>query len=109
MSTTVTRYLTALVMLGTLTIMYMFVAIGTLPTFSIDSSMTFGFANLAANLGITTAAATRAIQIIDTASNIALIVSLLAVIFGAGVITTGLVITAKYVIRRFGKKYAIAW
>lgn len=68
-----------------------------------------GGVSLAGMIGVSTSVATKIINIIDTASNIALIISLIAVIVGAGVVTTGLVAAAKKNIAKFGKKYAITW
>ncbi len=69
----------------------------------------FSGMGLASMLGITTAAATKVINIIDTFSTIALIISLIGVIVGAGAVSTALVATAKKMIKKYGKKYAIMW
>lgn len=67
------------------------------------------FPLLAANLGISTAAAGKIITIIDTYSTITTIISLAGVILGYGVISTALVVTAKKVISKYGKGYATTW
>lgn len=64
---------------------------------------------LAANLGISTTAANYIISIIDTYSTISTIVSILAVVIGYGIVSTGIVIIAKQLIVKFGKGYAAAW
>lgn len=64
---------------------------------------------LASMLGITTAVATKVINIIDTASTVVMIISLVGVIVGAGGISAALVATAKKMIKKYGKKYAIMW
>lgn len=71
--------------------------------------LTISLPNLAANLGISTAVATKIINIIDTYSNIATIVSLIGVILGYGVVSTALVATAKKLISKYGKGYAATW
>lgn len=70
---------------------------------------TFSFPYLAGNLGISTAVATKIITIIDSFSSIATIISLIGIILGYGVFSTALVITAKKIISKYGKKYAILW
>ncbi|GEK35647.1 uberolysin/carnocyclin family circular bacteriocin [Kurthia sibirica] len=64
---------------------------------------------LAANLGISTAVATKIITIIDTYSTVTTIISLVGLLVGYGVFTTALVATAKTVISKYGKKYAVTW
>ncbi|MED4313538.1 uberolysin/carnocyclin family circular bacteriocin [Heyndrickxia coagulans] len=68
-----------------------------------------GNAYLASNLGISTAAAKKAIDIIDTASTIASIISLIGVVTGAGAISYAVVATAKRLAKKYSKKYAAAW
>lgn len=69
----------------------------------------FSGIGLASMLGISTVAATKIINIIDTVSSVAMIISLVAVIVGAGAISTALVATAKKMIKKYGKKYATMW
>lgn len=66
-------------------------------------------AELASTLGISTAAAKKAIDIIDAASTIASIISLIGIVTGAGAISYAIVATAKTMIKKYGKKYAAAW
>lgn len=68
-----------------------------------------GFTFLASTLGISTYAAKQAIDIIDAASTLVSIISLLAVVTGAGAISYAIVATAKSMIKKYGKKYAAAW
>ncbi|WP_273887267.1 uberolysin/carnocyclin family circular bacteriocin [Rubrobacter naiadicus] len=65
--------------------------------------------DLATNLGISYYAAKKAIDIIVTFSNIALILSLLASVVGAGIFTAGIVAIAKRLALRYGERYAAAW
>lgn len=64
---------------------------------------------LAHTLGINYYAAKRAIDIISAAGNVAAIIGLIGAVTGAGIIGAGIVYTAKRIIRRYGKKYAISW
>lgn len=69
----------------------------------------FAGTGLASMLGVSTVVATRIINIIDTASTVAMIISLISVIVGAGVVSTALVATAKKMISKYGKKFAAMW
>jgi circularin A/uberolysin family circular bacteriocin len=64
---------------------------------------------LAANLGITEGAALKAIDIIDTADNVMTILSLIAIVTGAGAISGGIVLAAKKLAKKVGKRAAAAW
>lgn len=64
---------------------------------------------LASMLGISSVAAGKVITIIDSVSTVALIISLVATIIGAGAISTAIVATAKKMISKYGKKYATMW
>lgn len=66
-------------------------------------------AELASTLGISSAAATKAINIIDAASTVVSIISLIGIVTGAGAISYAIVATAKTMIKKYGKKYAAAW
>jgi circularin A/uberolysin family circular bacteriocin len=65
--------------------------------------------NLATMLGITTKAASKIINVIDAVSTVAMIISLVTAIVGAGVVTEVIVATAKKMVKKYGKKYAAAW
>lgn len=69
----------------------------------------FSCTGLASMLGISAAAATKVINIIDTASTVTMIISLISVIVGAGAVSTALVAVAKKMIKKYGKKYAAMW
>ena len=69
----------------------------------------FSGMGLSSMLGISTAVATKIINIIDTVSTVTMIISLVAVIVGAGAVSTALVATAKKMIKKYGKKYATMW
>lgn len=71
--------------------------------------MAFGVSGVVAQLGVSTAAATTIINIIDTGSTILTIVSILGVVVGAGAISYGFVVAAKAMIKKVGKKLAITW
>jgi circularin A/uberolysin family circular bacteriocin len=103
------RGLVAAMVLTALAIAYILTASGGLPVFHVNGSGAFGLVQLAANLGISTYAAKQIIDIILTLSDIALILSLIAAIVGAGVVTAGIVSLAKRLALRYGKQYAIAW
>lgn len=64
---------------------------------------------LASMLGVSTTAANKVINIIDAGSTIATIISIATSVVGAGLITAGIVATAKKMIKKYGKKYAAAW
>lgn len=75
-------------------------------------SLTFFAASvpyLAGNLGISIYSARKVIDIIDAYSTIVTIISLVGVIVGYGVISTAIVVTAKVLSAKFGKKYAAVW
>lgn len=69
----------------------------------------FGVSGLTAQLGVSTVAATRIINIIDTGSSILTIISVIGVVVGAGALSYGFVVAAKAMIKKVGKKLAIAW
>lgn len=69
----------------------------------------FSGMGLVSMLGISTAAATKVINIIDAFSTVTLIISLIGVIVGAGAVSAALVATAKGMIKKYGKKYATLW
>lgn len=71
--------------------------------------MVIPFAGVTAQLGITTSAATRIVNIIDTGSTILTIISLIGVVAGVGVLSYGFVVAAKAMIKKVGKTLAIAW
>lgn len=71
--------------------------------------MAFGASGLVAQLGVSTAAATTIINIIDAGSTILTIVSILGVVVGAGAVSYGIVVAAKAMIKKVGKKMAITW
>lgn len=62
-----------------------------------------------AQLGVSTAAATKIINIIDTGSTILSIISILGVVVGAGAVSYAFVVAAKAMIKKVGKKLAITW
>lgn len=62
-----------------------------------------------AQLGVTTEAATKIINIIDAGSTILTIVSLLGVVVGVGAVSYAFVVAAKAMIKKVGKKLAVAW
>ena len=64
---------------------------------------------LTANLGISSYAAKKVIDIINTGSAVATIISIVAAVVGGGLITAGIVATAKSLIKKYGAKYAAAW
>ncbi|MDR0614882.1 MAG: uberolysin/carnocyclin family circular bacteriocin [Lactobacillales bacterium] len=64
---------------------------------------------LAANLGIAESAALKAIDIIDAADNVMTILSLIAIVTGAGAISGGMVLAAKKLAKKVGKRAAAAW
>jgi circularin A/uberolysin family circular bacteriocin len=89
-------------------LLYMFLLTGT--NLGVTPVQGFsGNAELASTLGISTAAAKKAIDIIDAASTIASIISLIGIVTGAGAISYAIVATAKTMIKKYGKKYAAAW
>lgn len=69
----------------------------------------FSGMGLASMLGISTVAATKIINIIDTFSTVAMIISLIGAIVGAGAVSAALVATAKKMIKKYGKKFATMW
>ncbi|KAF2955835.1 uberolysin/carnocyclin family circular bacteriocin [Marinitoga sp. 38H-ov] len=73
----------------------------------------FSNVNLASTLGISTYAAKKVIDIIDTFSTIAtiisIIISIITAVIGTGAITAGFVAIAKKMIKKYGKKYATMW
>ncbi|MCO7128204.1 uberolysin/carnocyclin family circular bacteriocin [Sporolactobacillus shoreicorticis] len=69
----------------------------------------FSAPNLAGTLGISAARAKTVINIIDGASSIYAVITIIAAIVGGGAASVGLLLTAKALIKKFGKKYAIAW
>ena len=71
--------------------------------------MAFAVAGVTAQLGVSTVVATKIVNIINTGSTILTIVSLLGVLTGAGAISYGFVVAAKAMIKKVGKKLAIAW
>lgn len=73
------------------------------------AALTITTVGLASMLPISSAAAMKVIDIIDAGSTIATIVSLVAAVVGAGVVSTGIIATAKALIKKYGKKYAAAW
>ncbi|EOS26936.1 circularin A/uberolysin family circular bacteriocin [Lachnospiraceae bacterium 3-1] len=75
----------------------------------IVAALTMTTVGLASMLPISSAAAMKVIDIIDAGSTIATIVSLVAAVVGAGVVSTGIIATAKALIKKYGKKYAAAW
>lgn len=62
-----------------------------------------------AQLGVSTAAATKIINIINTGSTILSIISILGVVVGAGAVSYAFVVAAKAMIKKVGKKLAITW
>ncbi|MGI6155814.1 MAG: uberolysin/carnocyclin family circular bacteriocin [Enterococcus lemanii] len=64
---------------------------------------------LTANLGISSYAAKKVIDIINTGSAVTTIIALVAAVVGGGLITAGVVATAKSLIKKYGAKYAAAW
>jgi len=103
------RVTAAFALVASMAITYLLVASGSLPAIGGASGLSAGMADLVANLGISAYAAQKAIDIIVTFSDIALILSLLASVFGAGIFTAGLVAVAKRLALRYGKEYAVAW
>ncbi|TGY87130.1 circular bacteriocin, circularin A/uberolysin family [Petralouisia muris] len=71
--------------------------------------MAIPFAGVTAQLGVSTVAATRIINIIDTGSTILTIISLIGVVAGVGALSYGFVVAAKAMIKKVGKKLAIVW
>ncbi|RCF64298.1 uberolysin/carnocyclin family circular bacteriocin, partial [Enterococcus faecium] len=51
----------------------------------------------------------KVIDIINTGSTVATIISIVAAVVGGGLITAGIVATAKSLIKKYGAKYAAAW
>ncbi|SET64943.1 uberolysin/carnocyclin family circular bacteriocin [[Clostridium] polysaccharolyticum] len=80
-------------------------AVGTMLIFS----MMFGVSGVVAQLGVTTAAATKIIDIIDAGSTALTIISILGTVVGAGAVSYGFVVAAKAMIKKVGKKLAITW
>lgn len=72
----------------------------------IIASLGIASVGLASMLGISSAAA---MKVINTASTVATIISLIGVVAGAGVVSTAIVATAKSLIKKYGTKYAAAW
>ncbi len=68
-----------------------------------------GVPMLSANIGISSYAAKKVIDIINTGSTVATIISIVAAVVGGGLITAGIVATAKSLIKKYGTKYAAAW
>ncbi|EHM34803.1 Hypothetical protein EfmE4453_2321, partial [Enterococcus faecium E4453] len=68
-----------------------------------------GVPMLSANIGISSYAAKKVIDIINTGSTVATIISIVAAVVGGGLITAGIVATAKSLIKKYGAKYAAAW
>ncbi|HBL1326856.1 TPA: uberolysin/carnocyclin family circular bacteriocin [Enterococcus faecium] len=68
-----------------------------------------GVPMLSANIGISSYAAKKVIDIINTGSTVATIISIVAAVVGGGLITAGIVTTAKSLIKKYGAKYAAAW
>lgn len=64
---------------------------------------------LTANLGISSYAVKKVIDIINTGSAVATIIALVTAVVGGGLITAGIVATAKSLIKKYGAKYAAAW
>ncbi len=71
--------------------------------------LAFCVTGVVAQLGVSTAAATTIINIIDAGSTIMTIVSILGVVVGAGAISYAFVVAAKAMIKKVGKKLAITW
>lgn len=84
-------------------IMYLSISIFSLALVGMSS------AGLVTMLGISKTAADKVIDIIDAGSTVATIISIAASVVGTGVITAGVIATAKSLIKKYGKKYAAAW
>ncbi len=69
----------------------------------------FAETGLTSMLGISACAAKKLIDIIDTFTTVAMIISLVSAIIGAGAISAALVAAAKKMIKKYGKKYATMW
>ena len=69
----------------------------------------FSGMGLASMLGVSTLVASKIIDVIDTVSTIAMIISLIGAIVGAGAVSAALVATAKKMIKKYGKKFATMW
>lgn len=65
--------------------------------------------NLTSTLGISTYASKKVIDIISTAGTIWSIVGIVAAVVGTGGIGVGVLITAKALAKKYGKKWAVAW
>lgn len=73
------------------------------------ASLGIATAGLASMLGISSAAAMKVINIINAASTVATIASLVGTVVGAGLISAGIVAAAKAMIKKYGASYAAAW
>lgn len=65
--------------------------------------------NLVATLGISAYASKKIIDIISTAGTIWSVVGIVATIAGSGGIGVGVLATAKFLVKKYGKKYAARW
>lgn len=66
-------------------------------------------AGLTTQLGITTTAAKRIFNIIDTGSSILTIISLIGVVAGVGLLSYGFITAAKAMAKKVGRNLAITW
>lgn len=69
--------------------------------------LSFSGAMLVTTLGISSRAAYKAIDIVSSAGTIWSIIGLIGVAVGSGEI--GILFTAKALVKKFGKRYAVAW
>lgn len=68
-----------------------------------------GSMQFAATVGVPLYVAQKVINILMTAINIWTVVSIIGVITGVGAINVGLLTLAKYLAKRYGAQYAVAW
>ncbi len=64
---------------------------------------------LAANLGISSYGAKKIIDVINTGSSIMTVISIASAVVGGGVVTAGVVASAKAMVKKYGAKRAAAW
>jgi len=65
--------------------------------------------NLTSNLGISTYAATKVIDILSAAGTVSAIIGIVVAVIGGGAIGVAILESAKALAKRYGKKYAVAW
>lgn len=76
---------------------------------AVFSVFNFVDVNLASTLGISSYASKKVIDIISAAGTIWSIVGIVAAVVGTGGIGVGVLVAAKVLAKKYGKKWAAAW